>query len=561
MMNLKSISSRIAAIVGLAFVCIACGGAFSYFNLRTNLMDQKELELKHEVETARSMIDAIRARADQGEFSQDEAKERAVAALRPVRFGEDSYFFIYRTDGVNVLLPPNPKREGVNLIDLKDSSGTPFVRDLIERARDGGGLTTYFWVKPGEQAPSLKLAYSALAPGWDWVIGSGFHIHDIEASLARSSRLLMLAVGAAVAALVVAAVFVQRGIGRPLRGLTASMERLRHGDLDAPIAGEARGDEIGQIARAVAEFRNLLREKLARDAEAERERSAESERVRRETLQKLAGEFEARVGGAAGAIDQRAAGFEQVSRDLHALSGATRDQAAANAQAGRVVQEAIQSASAAAEELSASIREILLQVSHAAEYSGAAVAETAQAARNMHELSESSRQVGEVVALIETIANQTNLLALNATIEAARAGEAGKGFGVVASEVKTLADSTKKAIEDITQRIGAIQRGADASMASSRSVEETIGRIDASASAIAATLDQQSAAVDQIAQAMTGTLQRVGDLTRSMGVLQQQAEAADGKSEEVAVSARDMRGRAAELHAQLGQLSQALRAG
>ncbi|WP_425332329.1 methyl-accepting chemotaxis protein [Rhodoblastus sphagnicola] len=267
------------------------------------------------------------------------------------------------------------------------------------------------------------------------------------------------------------------------------------------------------------------------------------------------------MGGAAGAIDSQAQKFELVSRDLHALSGATREQAAANARTGRTVQENIQSASASAEELSASIREILSQVSRAAEFSGIAVAESAQAKEAMRTLSESSRQVGEVVALIEDIANKTNLLALNATIEAARAGEAGKGFGVVANEVKALADSTKRAIEDITKRIEAIQRGADASMASNRTVEETIGRIDASSAAIAATLDQQSAAVDQIAEAITGTLKLVGDLTRSMTTLQDQAEAADGKSEEVAVSARDMRGRAADLHAQLGQLSQALRAG
>ncbi|MCW2275212.1 methyl-accepting chemotaxis protein [Rhodoblastus acidophilus] len=560
-LKLNSISTRIGGIVALAFVCIGGGGAFSYFNLRANLLDQKELQLKNEVDTAKTFIDSIRQRAEKGEFSQDEAKARAVEALRPVRFGEDSYFFIYRTDGVNVLLPPNPKREGVNLIELKDSNGVPFVRDLIEHAKDGGGLTKYLWVKPGEQAPSLKLGYSELVEGWDWIVGTGFHVSDIETALARSSRLLIAAICAAMATLAIIAFIVQRSIGRPLKSLTHSMEQLRRGDLDAAIAGEARGDEIGQIARAVAEFRNLLREKLARDAEAERDRRADADRVRRETLQKIASDFEVRVGGAAGAIDSQAQRFELVSRDLHALSSATRDQAATSAQTGRTVEQNVQAASAAAEELSASIREILAQVSRAAEFSSVAVAESAQAKAAMHELSESSRQVGEVVALIEDIANKTNLLALNATIEAARAGEAGKGFGVVAAEVKTLADSTKKAIEDITRRIEAIQHGADASMTSNRTVEETIGRIDSSASAIAATLDQQSAAVDQIAEAITGTLTLVCELTRSMTSLQDQALAADGKSQEVAESARDMRGQAAELQAQLGQLSQALRAG
>jgi methyl-accepting chemotaxis protein len=560
-LKLNSISTRIAAIVALAFACIGGGGAFSYYNLRNNLLEQKELELKHEVETARTLIDSLRQRADKGEFSQEDAQARAIAALRPVRFGEDSYFFIYRTDGVNVLLPPNPKREGANLIDLKDPNGLPFVRGLIDHAKAGGGLTTYLWIKPGEQAPSLKLAYSDLVPGWDWMVGTGFHIADIEAALARSSRLLVAAVGAAMAALAVAAFLVQRGISRPLNSLTHSMELLRRGDLDAAVAGDARGDEIGQIARAVSEFRDLLREKLARDAALDRDRRADADRVRRETLHKLASEFERRVGGAAGAIDSQAERFERVSRDLHAVSSATRDQAAANARTGRTVEENIHAASTAAEQLSASIREILAQVSRAAEFSSVAVAESAQAKDIMRELSESSRQVGDVVALIEDIAGKTNLLALNATIEAARAGEAGKGFGVVAAEVKTLADSTKKAIDDITRRIDAIQRGADASMASNRTVEETISRIDASASAIAATLDQQSAAVDQIAEAITSTLTLVGDLTRSMTALQDQAQEADGKSQEVAESARDMRGRAAELHEQLGELGQALRAG
>jgi len=560
-LKLNSISTRIAAIVALAFICISGGGVFSYHNLRANLLEQKELQLKNQVETARTFIDSLRQKAEKGEISHDEAKARAIAALRPIRFGEDSYFFIYRTDGVNVLLPPNPKREGANLIELKDANNVYFVRELIDRAKAGGGLTSYLWVKPGEQAPSQKLAYSGLVPGWDWMVGTGFHIDDIEAALARSSRLLIAAVGAAMATLAVVAFLVQRGIGRPLKGLTSSMARLRRGELDAEIAGEERGDEIGEIAGAVAQFRNLLRDKLAREAAAERDRRAEADRIKRETLARLAGEFETRVGGAAGAIDQKAAGFEAVSRDLHALSRSTRDHAASNAQAGFAVQQAIHSASAGAEELSASIREILSQVSRAAEFSSVAVAESARAKEVMRELSESSRKIGEVVALIEDIANQTNLLALNATIEAARAGEAGKGFGVVAMEVKTLADSTKRAIDDITRRIDAIQRGAAASMASSQTVEETIGRIDASAGAIAATIDQQSAAVDQIAEAITGTLSLVSELTRNMMTLQSQSQATDGKAEEVADSARDMRERAADLHAQLGQLSQALRAG
>ena len=562
MNHLHSISARIASIALVALLFIAGGGAFSYFNLRANLLAQKELELKDEVKTATTLIDGLRNRVKTGEIAEADAKARALAALRPMRFGEGgNYFFVYGKDGAVLMLPPVPQAEGTNRFDFKDPDGRLFVRDFITNAQAGGGLTTYRWLKPGETTPSLKLSYTALSPEWDWVVGTGFHIDDLEALLARSSRDIMLALGAALIAVAGLSALVQRSISRPLASLTAAMERLRRGELDAAIDGADRRDEIGQIARAVSEFRNLLLERQAREAAAEQDRRAEASRVRHEMLDRLAGEFEAGVGGAAGAIDARASGFELVARDLHALSGATSGHAAANATASRAVEENIQSASAAAEQLSASIREILLQVSNAADFANLAVTESAKAAGTMLELSESSNQVGEVVALIETIANKTNLLALNATIEAARAGEAGKGFGVVALEVKSLADSTKKAIEDISGKIAAIQRGARASMASSRTVEETIGRIDNSAATIAATLDQQSAAVDQIAEAITGTLKLVRELTRSMDVLQGHAAAADGKSEEVAESARDMRGRAAELHDQLAQVSKALRAG
>ena len=355
MLNLNSVSSRIAAIVGLAFVCIACGGAFSYFNLRTNLLEQKKLELRHR--SRRPKPSSNRSARERGAANSRRRKPRPARSRRcgpcaSARTG--AIFFIYRTDGVNVLLPPNPKREGVDLIDIKDPDGVPFVRELIEHARDGGGLTTYLWVKPGEQAPSLKLGYSQLAPGWDWVIGTGFHIHDIEELARPQFALLILGVGAAMAALAAAAFFVQRGIGRPLKGLTASMERLRRGDLDAPIAGEGRGDEIGQIARAVGEFRNLLREELARDAAAERDRSAESKGADADA--RRAAKTRRRVRGARGRRRRRRRRarhrLARVQRDLHALSGATRDHAAANMQAGHEVQEAIQSASAAAEQLS-----------------------------------------------------------------------------------------------------------------------------------------------------------------------------------------------------------------
>ena len=388
-------------------------------------------------------------------------------------------------------------------------------------------MYSYLWVKPGAKEPSEKLSYSMLVPGWNWVLGTGFHVTDIEATLADNSRLLLLVTLTALLLIGVAAFFVTRSIGKPLAGLTRSMDRLRAGDLDAEIEGAGRRDEIGLIAQSVALFRNLLRERQARETEAENKRRREVEKERRASLAHLAQEFDGNVRKAADGIDRTAAGFETVSADLLVISRDTRSQAAASATAGRAAQNNVQAVSTAAEELSASIREISSQVNHAADLTGAAVRETERAAQVIRGLETASEEIGQVALLIQDVASQTNLLALNATIEAARAGEAGKGFAVVASEVKVLASTTTKATDETTQRIHAIQQGSREAVEATRMVETSIGRISETSSSIATTLDQQNSAVSQIAEAISDTLGAVAGLASDMERLMQNAELAD----------------------------------
>jgi methyl-accepting chemotaxis protein len=509
-----------------------------------------------------NIIGGFRERAVKGELTEEAAKAAAIAAVRPVRFGEDrNYFFIYEPQGVNVLNSGKPELEGKNLIDLKDSAGLFIVKEVIEKAAAGGGLTSYQWLKPGDQAESVKLAYSMLAPGWNWTVGTGFHAPDIEASLAHSLHAMILSTSIALLLISAVAAVVTRSISKPLAQLTFSMDRLRSGDLDVDINGATRRDEIGVIARSVTLFRNLLREKIANEAEAEAGRRKETEKQRRDALEKLATEVDGSVKETAESIDRTAIGFETVSADLLALSNSTRSQATTSAKAGRAAQENVQSVSAAAEELSASIHEILVQVNFAARISNEAVQETERAANAIRSLETSSDEIGKVVALIQDVANQTNLLALNATIEAARAGEAGKGFAVVASEVKGLAGMTSKATDEISQRIEAIRRGTREAVSATELVEASIGRISASSNTIASTLDQQNAAVSQIAHAISDALGAVAGLAEDMDRLTGNAASTDAKSLEVAAAARLMRGGSQTLQRQLDRLTRELRAG
>ncbi len=560
MINIHAISFKIALVAALAIGTITGVGALAYRDMRSALMEQKGLELKHEVETVVTVIEGFKARVAKGEMSDAEGRKAAKEAIRPARFGEDrNYFFVYEMDGTNILLPVKAELEGKNLIDMKDKSGRFIVQDMIALAKAGGGLYSYDWVKAGESEPSVKLSYATGIGGWNWMLGAGYHLTDINASLARSSQMLMLATLAALGVIGGFAFLVGRSITKPLSGLTDSMDRLRGGDLDAEIDGAARRDEIGSIARSVVQFRDLQRKRLIDEAHAEAARHEAGERQRRAALSGLANDFDATVKTTAAGIDQTAVSFEHAAADLRAMSTDTRLQAEASAEAGRTARAHVQAVSSAAEELSASIAEIVGQVNHAAEITGGAVRETAQATAVIRGLDAASAEIGKVVALIQAVADQTNLLALNATIEAARAGDAGKGFAVVASEVKQLAGQTSKATDEISRRITVIQQATRDAVAATGTVEASIERVNAISSSIAGTLDQQNAAVNEISHAISGTLSAVGGLARDMDNLMNTAAATDAKSKGVAEAAQRMRGDADLLQSQVDRLMRELR--
>jgi methyl-accepting chemotaxis protein len=289
------------------------------------------------------------------------------------------------------------------------------------------------------------------------------------------------------------------GVIRPMTRMTGVMARLAGGALEIDIPSLNRGDEVGAMARAVQIFReNAQRVQAMESAQVGLKRKAEEER--KAAMNRVADGFEQVIGKIVETVSSASSEIELAAGSLTKTAEATRESTTAAASASDLSSANVQSAAAASEEMASSVTEIGRQVQQSETITQAAVRQAEQTNARISELSQSAGRIGEVVKMIAAVAEQTNLLALNATIEAARAGEAGRGFAVVASEVKALAAQTAKATEEIGTQITQMQSATQQSVLAIKEIGVTIGQISEISTAIAAAVEQQGAATQEIAR-------------------------------------------------------------
>lgn len=501
-----SIAQRLYAIVGLIFLGIAGLAAMQVSNLSTALREQRQGELKHLTDVALSIAQQEYESARRENLPDATAKQRAAGRIGSLRYGQGDYFWINDMQPAMVMHPTRPELNGKDLSENKDPNGKKLFIEFVEVVRkQNSGFVDYQWPKPGSSEPQPKLSHVVGFAPWQWVIGTGVYIDDLQNQLWVSLRNAIVA--ALIILLIVGTItlLVARRTSKALVNMTRALTRLGDGDFEIALPGLERGDELGDMARSIDQFRVKASEKAKEEARQDEERRQISERAKAKALQEMAEGVELATKTAVGDV---ATGTDRMASNASLMTDTALMLEKNSGSVAAAAEEALanaQTVARASSQLAQSISQIATQVGSSRAMTLEAVAASAQAQTTIAKLSDAATKVGAVTNLINEIASQTNLLALNATIEAARAGTAGRGFAVVASEVKSLAAQTAKATNEIALQITEIQDATKNSVASINSIGDVIRNVESVSSAISAAIEEQNVVTAEISRTVEET--------------------------------------------------------
>ena len=372
---------------------------------------------------------------------------------------------------------------------------------------------------------------------------------DVTAAVAAGAELgnkVVLAVlifGALVVA--VMTLTVHRTVS-PLLALRGRLGLLAKDELDIEVPEETRQDEIGEMARAVVALRDVARG--ARDAESRQEQDRQSlAQQKQREMEELSQAFRTSVLAIVDAVGASSETLDSVSRTMGSNAEQTNTLASQVHDSAETVGKGILSVAQSVEQLSGSVRTASQHVSQTTEIASEANRKAVDTNEQVSELVHTAERVGEVVQIISDIAEQTNLLALNATIEAARAGESGKGFAVVAGEVKSLANQTAHATQEIGKHIEEIQTTTGNAAQSIGAVSGIIERINETMLSVSSAVEEQDATSGEIARTAADVSGEAGGVTDTVVRVTESAR-------QTGDAAAAVRGAAKELAAQSGNL-------
>ncbi|MDX9690426.1 MAG: cache domain-containing protein [Alphaproteobacteria bacterium] len=551
------VSTRISFLVFIALIGMGVMLLVSATNISELLWKEAASKTGSHIDIAATLAKEYQDRVKSGELTLEEGKKRALQRLGSVRYDGDNYYWVNDLNGIMLMHPTSPKLVGTDVRDLKDADGKKIFADMIDVVKEKNqGEYRYQW--PPDETAKPKMSYVKGIPDWGWVIGTGIYADHIQKSVTSEvTKLGGIALIVIITAMIIA-IMVGHSIASPIKYINTVMKRLADGDLSVNIDIGERKDEIGAMIKTVRVFQENARQvEQLKAQQAETEKRAAEEK--RKTMNQLADGFEKSVGHIVNVVASASTELQASSKNLSEMAEQTSSQTATVAAATEEASASVQTVASAAEELSASISEINRQIAESTRVAAHAVEEVKKTDTTVSTLSEAAAQIGDVVKLIQDIAEQTNLLALNATIEAARAGEAGKGFAVVASEVKNLANQTGRATEEISKKIITVQSVSNDSVAAIRSIGHIIEQIDQITKTIATALGQQDMATREISNNVQQASSGTNEISNSIVNVTHAAKESRSAAEEVLGAANELSRQSESLRGEISKFLETVR--
>jgi methyl-accepting chemotaxis protein len=396
--------------------------------------------------------------------------------------------------------------------DVNDILVTRLDSPVIDKAFADGRSFGYDTLHRGERLDVDAVSFDYQGNRFAIVAMQTFAEANAPVVAMRNRALFTGIVLLAVVAL--AGFFAARTITGKIGALTDAMNRLARGDTRVETVGEDRKDEIGDMYKALAVFKDNAIQRMELEALTSNER--DRERQRQAFLENLIKGFKTTMSERLATVGDQMARMREAATTLEDLASNAKSESDTAGSASRNASENVAAVAAATEEMTATVQEIASQTEATTRIVTEAVEAADATNRNVQTLSEAAEHIGSVVNLIRDIAEQTNLLALNATIEAARAGEAGRGFAVVASEVKELAEQTSKATDEISGRITGIQDSVKDAAGAIGHITEKVSEIKNLTSSVAGAIEEQRAANQEIARSARSASDSTGEAASSM---------------------------------------------
>jgi len=524
---------KFIAMVVVAALGLATLAGMWLHSERSDLLTERLQKTKSLVEIPLSVISQQYNLETAGTLSRAEAQKRALEAIRALRYEGNNYFWINDTHPTMVMHPTKPELEGKDLTDLKDPNGKAMFVDMVTAAKTpDGSFVYYMWPRPGQDKAVQKLSFVKAFQPWGWIVGTGIYIDDIDVTWrANGAIAASLGLGCLIA-LVVLSTLISRSIFHRLQHMIEQIRDVAEGegDLTKRLPLDSN-DEVAELARWFNVLMDRLHQVLCQVANStqslvtaggemsssSRDQAEGAEAQKDQTAQ------------VATAMQEMAATVQQVSENSNSAAEASQRAAGTAREGGKVVEETLSRMRAIAD----------------------SVGDTA---KKVQELGKRSEQIGQIVGVINDIADQTNLLALNAAIEAARAGEQGRGFAVVADEVRKLAERTTTATKEIADMIRSIQAetksAVEAMQAGTQQVEmgvESTSQAGLSLHEIIQMTEQVGEMISHIATAATEQSSATEEVSGNIGKIAKIANSSASAAQQFSSALDDLSGLAQNL--------------